>query len=278
MAGRTLLQQALPITFGLKAAGWLAGLLDAEAQLVAARSSLAVQLGGAVGTLSALGARGDDVVALFAAELGLPAPPMPWHTGRQRIAGLAGALAVVAGSAGKVALDVTLLAQTEVGEVREAGAPGKGGSSAMPHKRNPVDALAALTAARRTTALVPIVLAALVAEHERGIAGWQAEWSTLTELLALTGGAVAHCCASLTGLEIDADAMRRNLDRAGGVELAERLNLALAPSLGRDEARKRVEQAVAATDEMPFAEALLADPAIAGVLDAAQVAALLDPR
>jgi 3-carboxy-cis,cis-muconate cycloisomerase len=220
-------------------------------------------------------------VPRFAAALGLPAPPTPWHTARQRTAGLAAALGIVAGSAGKVALDVTLLAQTEVDEVREAAVAGRGGSSAMPHKRNPVDALAALSAARRTTALVPVVLASLIAEHERGVAGWQAEWSTVTELLRLTGGAVGHARASITDLEVDVAAMRRNLDRRGGVELAERITLELAPTVGREEARKRVEQAVATATApdagVTFAAALLADPAIAGVLDAERVAELLDP-
>src|SRR4051794_24172756 len=186
MAGRTLLQQALPVTFGLKAAGWLVAVLDARARLVELRSSgLAVQLGGAAGTLAALGDAGPRVVAELAQELGLDEPELPWHTARGRIGELAGALAVAAGSLGKAALDVVLLAQTEVGEVTEASG---GGSSAMPHKQNPAAAVRARACAQQAVAAASAVLAAAGHEHERAAGAWQAEWLPLRAALGFTGG------------------------------------------------------------------------------------------
>ena len=278
MAGRTLLQQAVPTTFGLKAAGWLAGVVEARRLLVDAHARLAVQLGGAAGTLAVLGTRGPEVMARFAAELGLAEPALPWHTARQRPAELAASLGIVAGTAAKIGGDVVLLSQTEVGEVAEAAAPGRGGSSTMPHKRNPVHAIAAVTAARRGAALVPVVLEALGAEHERAAGGWQAEWETITDLLALAGGAVAHARASLHGLEVDAVAMARNLGLTGGALMAERVVMALAPELGHEAATERVERAAqAASAHHPFADALRADPVLAGTLDDERLAELLDP-
>src|SRR5439155_3641219 len=210
MAGRTLGQQAVPTTFGLKAAGWLVAVDAAAAAL--ARVELAVQYGGAVGTLAATGPAGAAVVGLLAEELGLAEPVLAWHTDRTRVAGLAGALGVAAGVLGKVALDVVLLAQTEVGEVAEAEG---GGSSAMPHKRNPARAVLVRAAAARVPGLVATVLAAMAQEHERAAGAWQAEWVPVRDLLRLTGGAAHHAHAMLAGLRVDAAAMRRNLDRAG---------------------------------------------------------------
>ena len=209
VAGRTLLQQALPTTFGLKAAGWMTG-LDAVGTRLAA-VPLAAQLGGAAGTLDPLGL---DVAARFAAELGLEAPVLPWHTDRTRIAELAGALGAAAGAAAKAAGDVVLLAQTEVGEVREAQ---PGGSSAMPHKRNPVAAVSALGWARQAPGLVATLLASMEQQHERAAGAWHAEWRPLTSLLLATGSAAAWLRACLEGLEVDADRMRANLDLPGGV-------------------------------------------------------------
>jgi 3-carboxy-cis,cis-muconate cycloisomerase len=280
MAGRTLLQQALPVTFGVKAAGWLVGLDEAAARLEVVRTTrLAAQLGGAAGTLAALGPAGVQVLGAFARELGLAEPVLPWHTVRTRVADLAGALGAAAGVAGKVARDVVLLAQTEVAEVREGGPPGRGGSSTLPHKRNPVAAVAALAAAEQAPGLVATLLAAMVQEHERAAGPWHAEWRPLTELLRTTGSAAAWLRDCLERLEVDPERMRHNLDRTGGVLLAERVAAALAPALGRQAARDLVERASAealATGR-PLAEALLDRPEVRDRPGPEELATLLDP-
>jgi 3-carboxy-cis,cis-muconate cycloisomerase len=211
MAGRTLLQQAMPVTFGLKAAGWLQALDTAADRLAEVRRTrLAVQLGGAAGTLDAFGAAGCDLLEAYARELRLPAPALPWHTDRTRIADLAGALAAVAGVAGKIGRDVTLLAQSEVAEVAER-APGA--SSAMPHKRNPVASICAVACAAQAPGLAGTLYAAMGHEHERAAGAWHAEWRPLRELLTATGSAVAWLRECLTGLAIDESAMTTNLAR-----------------------------------------------------------------
>jgi 3-carboxy-cis,cis-muconate cycloisomerase len=210
--GRTLLQQAVPITFGATAATWLTGLNDARRRLTSvARDDLAVQLGGAAGTNAALGEHAPEVITELARELGLAEPVTPWHTNRVRPATLAGALATLAGAAAKPARDVTLLAQSEVGEVREAAEPGRGASSAMPHKSNPVAAVSALACAARVPALATTIFAGMAQEHARAAGAWQAEWETMNDLLRLTGSAVAWTREMLVVLEIDADGMRANL-------------------------------------------------------------------
>src|SRR5919197_2321514 len=186
LAGRTLLQQAVPVTFGLKAAGWLAGVAGAGARLRELRPP--AQLGGAAGTLSKLGDRAPAVVERFAAELGLAAPLLPWHGDRRPVAELGAALAVAAGAVEKVALDVVLLAQTEVGEVAEASAGGRGGSSTMPHKRNPVGAVRARAAARSVRGAAGVLFEAMAGEHERAAGAWHSEWTALCDALAGTGG------------------------------------------------------------------------------------------
>ena len=215
MLGRTLGQPALPTTFGLKAAGWLAGLEEARSRL--AGVELAVQLGGAAGTLAAYGDHGLDVVRLLADETGLADPGVPWHTERSRVHALAAALAAVTLAAGKVATDVLLMTQAEVAEVAE-GSPG--GSSAMPHKRNPVASVLLVSAARRAPALVGAVLSAGLHEHERATGSWHAEWVPLRDVLRLAGGAAARVADLLSELQVDADALRRNLDAAGTDVLA----------------------------------------------------------
>jgi 3-carboxy-cis,cis-muconate cycloisomerase len=223
MAGRTLLQQAVPITFGLKAAGWLVALDESAARLRAVRDErLAAQLGGAAGTLAALGESALDVLARVAGELGLAEPVVPWHTARTRVAELAGALGEACGAMAKVAGDVVLLSQTEVGEVREGG--DRGGSSTMPHKRNPVAAVSALAGARQAPALVATLLAAMEHEHERAAGAWHAEWAPLRELLVATGSAAAWLRDCLEHLEVEAARMRSNLDDA---LLAERVAKAI---------------------------------------------------
>jgi 3-carboxy-cis,cis-muconate cycloisomerase len=212
MAGRTLLQQAVPTTFGLVAAGWGAGLDRSAAGLADVRDHrLAVQLGGAAGTLAAWHPAGPVVLAAFAADLGLAEPDGVWHTERTRVAELATALGTACGAVAKVATDVVLLAQTELAEVREAAG---GGSSAMPHKHNPIAAVTARAAAAQAPGLVATLLAAMPAELQRGAGPWHAEWLPLTALLRATGGAAARLRASLTGLEVDTAAMARHI--AGG--------------------------------------------------------------
>ena len=213
MAGRTLLQHAVPVTFGLEAAGWLAALATVAGRLTELRDTrLAVQLGGAAGTLASYGDAGLELVTRYAAEVGLAAPELPWHTDRTRIGELAGALGTAAGAIGKVARDVTLHAQTEVGEVAEAE---PGGSSAMPHKRNPVAAVSAAASAAQAPGLVATLLTAMVQEHQRAAGAWHAEWRPLRELLATTGSAAAWLGQSLAGLTVDEDALAANLARTG---------------------------------------------------------------
>jgi 3-carboxy-cis,cis-muconate cycloisomerase len=218
MAGRTLLQQAVPVTFGLKAAGWLAGVGGATARL--RDLPLPAQLGGAAGTLSKLGDRGPAVAERFAAELGLDAPPLPWHGDRRPVAELGAALAIAAGAVEKVALDVVLLAQTEVGEVAEASDGGRGGSSAMPHKENPVGAVRARAAARTVRGAAGVLLEAMAGEHERAAGAWHSEWRALSDALAYTGGAAWSLHEALAGLTVDPERMRANMtDVMGGEDV-----------------------------------------------------------
>ncbi len=251
MAGRTLLQQALPTTFGAKAAGWLSGLDDAAALLGSVRHRCpSVQLGGGAGTLASLHPHGPEIVAFLAEELGLAAPALPWHTNRSRIGELAGALGVAAGALAKPARDVTLLAQTEVAEARE-GTPGRGGSSTMPHKRNPVAAIATLANTTQAPGLVATVLAAAGGhEHERAAGAWHAEWHPLRELLVSVGAAAAWLADCLTHLEVDPDRMRANLDLTGGARQAVEEQRRVGPSLaGVDVAKLDPAEYLGATDE-----------------------------
>lgn len=275
VVARTLLQHAVPTTFGLKAAGWAMALDAARTRLSALR--LPVQLGGAAGTLASYGGAGRDVAAALAGDLGLEVPVLPWHTARVPVADLAGALGTAAGVVGKIALDVVLLAQTEVGEVHEAG--GGGGSSAMPHKQNPVAAVQARAAARRAPGLVATLLSCMEQEHERAAGAWHAEWVPMGDLLRTTGSAVAWLRACLESLEVDVERMRENLLLSGSQLAAEPVAAALAPALGRGAAHDLVATALrrARTERTPVRDALLVEPAIAAVLSAARLDALLDP-
>jgi 3-carboxy-cis,cis-muconate cycloisomerase len=257
--GRTLMQQALPTTFGLTAAGWLTGLDGARARLHAVDTSLPVQYGGAVGTLVASRGAGVDVRAALAAELGLTTTPVAWHTVRLPIADLAGALGATAGVLATIALDVVLLAQTEVGEVAEGG-EGRGGSSAMPHKHNPVAAISARACARRAPGLVATLMGAMEQEYERAAGAWHSEWPTLTALLSTVGSAAAWLTESLSGLRPDADHMAATVAAARDPELAGALADALTPTLGRGAAHDEAAAAVreAAATGRPLAEVLAA--------------------
>ena len=270
MAARTLLQQAVPTTFGLKAAGWLVSVLEARRGLAAVRDErLAAQLGGAAGTLAAIGHEALEVVRVYAQELGLAEPVIPWHTNRQRVAELGAALTRAAGAAAKVGRDITLLAQSEVGEVAEASG---GRSSTMPQKRNPVRSALAVACARLANAHAGVLLGELAHEHERAVGGWHAEWEALSGALAFAGGSAAAAADAVTGLDVDAERMRANLEASGGLVVAERVSFALTSRLGRGRAHELVAEAALAPS---FREALLTHPR-AG-LSAEELDELLDP-
>jgi 3-carboxy-cis,cis-muconate cycloisomerase len=280
MAGRTWLQQATPTTFGAKALVWMEGLDRAHARVETALASACdLQLGGATGTLSSLGDRGPAVAQALAARLGLRVAPVAWHTERSRVADLACALGLACGALGKVGRDLSLMAQTEVGEVSEPSAPGRGGSSAMPHKQNPVASARALAAAVRAPGLVATMLAAMPQEHERALGGWQAEWDTLPTLVAVASDASAAMADALAGLRVDEARMRANLDVAGGVARAEGLVAALAPRIGRDVATRMVAHACreAALSGRSLAAVATADASIGAHLAAADIDTALDP-
>ncbi len=282
MLARTLGQPALPTTFGLKAAGWLAGLSVAHQELTALRDvGLVAQLGGAAGTLAGYGDDGLDVARLLAEELDLTDPGTPWHTQRSPVHRLAAALASVTTATGKVATDVLLMSQAEIGEVAE-GSPGD--SSAMPHKRNPVASVLLVSAARRAPGLVGTVLTAGLHEHERATGSWHAEWVPLRDLLRLAGGAAARVADLLEQLRVAEHAMRRNLDAATPGVLSEAVAGLLIPALGRTAAQQVARRATAEANRRrcPLAEAVATDPDVAalvssGALDPASVQAIGDP-
>jgi len=297
MIGRTLLQQAVPVTFGLVAAGWLTSMDDARQGLAAVGSQrLAVQFGGAAGTLASLGDHGPQVAALLAEELGLTVPVLPWHTDRLRIIDLGTALARVTAVLGKVARDVTLLAQEEIGEVSEdagaaaagvqspAAAPRRGGAVAMPHKHNPVAAVAILGCSRQVPGLLATLVAAGEQELQRAAGAWHAEWQPLTSLLQLTGSASSWAGELLTGLAVDASRMAANLAATKGLPLAEHVASLLTGVLGVAQAHNLVAEASqrAVSAGLPLRDVLLAVPkledrlASAGI-SAGQIESALEP-
>jgi 3-carboxy-cis,cis-muconate cycloisomerase len=304
MIGRTLLQQAVPVTFGLVAAGWLASVDEARAGLDAVGPRLAVQFGGAAGTLASLGEAGQRVAALLAEELGLAVPVLPWHTDRLRIVDLGAALARVAAALGKIARDVTLLAQSEVGEVSEgsgpsaaknsdqqapaespehggvhppvpAGPPRRGGSSAMPHKRNPVASIAILGCTRQVPGLLATLAMATEQELQRAAGAWHAEWEPLTALLRLTGSASSWAADLLPGLVVDTSRMAANLAATKGLPLAEHVSSLLAGVLGGAQAHDLVAEAGAraVSAGLPLRDVLLAVPKLEERLSAAGITA-----
>lgn len=280
MPARTLMQQALPTTFGLKAAGWLAAALEARRRLLAVREiGLAAQLGGAAGTLASLGADGPEVLRRLGRELGLAEPILPWHTNRVRVAELGNALALVAGAAHKAALDVILMSQTEVGEVSEPADDGRGGSSTLPHKRNPILSVTAAACARRVYGLAATLQSSVAGEHERPAGAWHAEWEPLSDALALTGGAVSSMREALEGLEVHADRMRENLGLTDGLLLAENVTTLAARKLGRAKAHELVEAACRRVlgGGGSLKEEVVAEPALRGALSEGEMDATLDP-
>ena len=273
MAGRTWLQQATPITFGLKAAGWLDALDRVTPALRSALdAALVLQLGGASGTLAALGDQGPAVASAMGAELALAVAPIPWHAHRDRLAALACALGVATGTVGKIARDLALLAQTEVAEAHEPAGE-TGGSSSMPHKTNPVRAAIAIAAAVRAPGLVATMLSAMPQEHERGLGGWQAEWDTLPELVTIAGDAARAVAGALDTLVVDPVRMRTNLDITGGLVLAEAVAMRLAAAMGKPDAHAHIERAArrAMNEHRRFADVLAEDPALMAILDRSSI-------
>jgi len=244
VVARTWLQHALPMPFGLKLAEYAAALHRSKLRLQRLRSeTLALQFGGAAGTLAALGDNGLKVAEGLAAELKLPLPDAPWHTHRDRIAEAASVFAIIAGTCGKIARDVSLMMQTDVGEAFEPSGEGRGGSSTMPHKRNPVAAASALAAATMAPNLAATIFAAQVQDHERSAGPWHAEWPTLPTLMLVTSGGLAAIVDIAEGLEVDTERMRANLEATRGLIMAEAVAMALAEKIGKSEAHHLVEAA-----------------------------------
>lgn len=244
MLGRTLLQPAPPVSFGLKAAGWLGSVRRGRRRLKNGfRVAAVLQLGGASGTLASLGEHGIAVREALGTELGLEMPAAPWHTQRDQLATLICACGVLTGSLGKMARDIALLMQNETGEVAEPGSEGRGGSSTMPHKRNPVACSLTLAAAHRVPGLVASFLSAMVQEHERAVGGWQAEWPVVAAAVQSTGVAIASMAEAAEGLLVDTEKMRVNIVRTNGLIFAERAMMLLGTKLGRDAAHKILDAA-----------------------------------
>ncbi len=255
MLGRTLLQPATPLALGQKIAGWASDIERARRRLSDSFDETQIlQFGGASGSLTALGPQAEQVMKGLARRLELALPPGPWFTQRVRIAGFAQDCALVVGALAKASRDIALMMQAEVGEAAEPSGPGRGGSSTMPHKRNPVGAALVLSAATRAPMLAATIVVALPQEHERALGGWQAEWPTLAVLVETLGSAVEVMAEVSSGLTIDAEALRANMDAAEAAVLAERATFLLARRLGKREAHALVEQALAKGGS--FAQAL----------------------
>lgn len=280
LAGRTWLQHATPVTLGMKIAGWLGAVTRSRQRLIELKPRLLVlQFGGASGTLAALGEQAMPVAQALAAQLQLTLPEQPWHTQRDRLVEFASVLGLIAGSLGKLGRDISLLMQTEAAEVFEPAAPGKGGSSTMPHKRNPVGAAVLISAATRVPGLVATLFSAMPQEHERSLGLWHAEWETLPEICRLVSGALQQALLVSAGLEVDPERMARNLDLTQGLVLAEAVSIVLAQRLGRDTAHHLLEQCCKrAVAEQRHLRAVLADePLITAELSATDLDRLLDP-
>jgi len=280
LAGRTWLQHATPVTLGMKIAGWLGAVTRSRQRLQQLKPRLLVlQFGGASGTLAALGEQALPIAEALAEELQLTLPEQPWHTQRDRIVEFAAVLGLIAGSLGKFGRDISLLMQTEAAEVFEPAAPGKGGSSTMPHKRNPVGAAVLIGAATRVPGLVSTLFSAMPQEHERSLGLWHAEWETLPEICCLVSGSLQQARLLADGLEVDAARMARNLELTQGLVLAEAVSIVLAQRVGRDTAHHLLEQCCKrAVAEQRHLRAVLADePQVTAELSGAELDDLLNP-
>jgi 3-carboxy-cis,cis-muconate cycloisomerase len=282
MLGRTLLQTAPPVTFGLKAAGWLSSVTRGRRSLQKAfRAAAVLQFGGASGTLAFLGDSGIPVAEALSAELGFQDPPAaPWHTQRDELATLICVCGVLTASLGKMARDISLLMQNEVGEVAEPGGEGRGGSSTMPNKRNPTACALTLAAAHRLPGLVASFLSAMLQEHERGVGGWQAEWPIIAAVVQSTGVAIASMAEAAEGLSVDPQKMRLNIENTHGTIFAERAMMMLGAKLGRDVAHKLIEAAVrkSAEDGRNLAAVLAEIPEVTAHLTPAELKQLETPE
>jgi 3-carboxy-cis,cis-muconate cycloisomerase len=280
MAGRTWMQQALPVTLGLKAAGWLDSLTRDRTRLRCLRKNLLVlQLGGATGTLAAFEGRGLSMAGELARDLGLALPDLPWHAQRDRLAECATTLGLLVGSLGKIARDLSLLSQTEIGEMNEPAEPGRGGSSTMPQKRNPVACAVALAAAIRVPPLVATMLAAMVQEQERGLGGWHAEWETLPQILLLTSGSLSQLSHALASPEVHLETIARNLGATRGLNLAGTVAAALTALFGRKAAHQIVAEACrkALDEARPLRDVLAEVAEVREHLSSGELDALFDP-
>lgn len=280
MAARTHLQHAVPTTFGLKCGGWASPLVAHIERLdQAAPRVLVVEFGGAAGTLAALGTNGPVIVEALANELGLGVPDMPWHAQRDAFAETAALLGLICGSLSKFALDVSLMMQTEVAEISEPHAEGRGGSSTMPQKRNPIASEYILAATRTVHALVQVMLGSMIADHERATGPWQSESLALPQCVALTAGALAHARSIAEGMAVDTGRMRRNLDLTGGLIMAEAIATALIPSIGRTAAEAAVAGACdrSIAEGIPFSIIIRAAPELRPHLNDADIDRLTEP-
>ncbi len=280
MMGRTWMQQALPITFGLKAAGWLDAVLRHQDRIaLLSKRITVVQFGGAAGSLASLHDQGLAVAHALASHLELELPAVPWHGHRDRVAEVATTLGLLTGTLGKIARDMSLQMQTEIAELSELVAQGRGGSSTMPHKRNPVGCAAVLAASQRVPALVSTMLCAMVQEHERALGGWQAEWDTLPEIAELSGAALTQLRNVVEGLQVSEARMRANIDLTQGLVMAESVSLALGRHIGRAAAHELVEAACtqALSTSSTLRDVLQSDARVMQYFSAEALAALLDP-
>jgi 3-carboxy-cis,cis-muconate cycloisomerase len=281
IAGRTLMQHALPTTFGAKVAGWLDAMNRHRERFAETRARvLVLQFGGAVGTLAALRDKGLQVAEALAAELHLGLPTMSWHAQRDRVAEAATTLGLCTGTLGKIARDISLHMQTEIAEVFEPAGEGRGGSSTMPHKRNPVSAAVVLSAATRVPGLVSTMLSAMVQEDERGLGDWHAEWETLPEIFRLTAGALHQMATIVPHLEVDVARMRRNLEATQGLIFAEGVSMAMGNHIGKSAAHTLVEEASrqARASGMHLRDVLAQDPAVTERLTSEELDRLFAPE
>jgi 3-carboxy-cis,cis-muconate cycloisomerase len=280
MPGRSFLQHARPISFGYKVAGWLDPLIRSQKTIMSLLDeSFALQFGGAVGTLSNLGEPGEAVVSSMCKALGLTDPQKAWHTQRDRFASIASAYGILAGNLGKIAKDISLLSQTEIGEVKESNEKGRGGSSTMPQKANPVGSIAILANAERIPGLVATILFLLVQDHERATGPWHAEWESLTEIALLTGGALSRAVELVRGLQINKDRMLQNMEITKGLIYAENISLALAPFIGRKQSQELVKAccSIAESSQLNLQEVCAGNPVISKHINPEDLKKCFDP-
>lgn len=280
MIGRSFMQHAKPVTFGFKVAEWLDGILRSKKRLKKLLAeNMVLQLGGAVGTLSAMEDKGLLIAETMGSILQLNLPAIAWHTQRDRLVEIAATLGILTGSVGKIAKDISLLMQTEIAEVFEPAAPGKGGSSTMPHKRNPVGCIAILSNASRVPALVSTMLDCMVQDHERGTGNWHAEWETLADIVQLTAGAVHQACIVTNGLEVDTEKMLSNIELTNGLIYAENISLALAKDIGKETAHGLMEKLCKEAMELkiPLKELVKKNDLVAKYISLMQIDDLFNP-